>query len=120
MASNEETLGCAGAIAVVVLLIGAVAGSYIRAHYNEHDAVCTVTSKDRGASTDSGSSHYRIYTEQCGTLEDVDSWLRGKTNSADIYGRIQPGHTYRLHVAGWRLGLTSDFPNILAVSEVKP
>lgn len=116
---DEKAAGCLAAIVLGVLLIGVVILSNVRAHYNEHDATCTVTGKDRGANSDSGSSHYRVYTKQCGTLEDVDSWWRGKTNSADLYGQIEPGHTYTFHVAGWRLGLTSDFPNIFRVTEAK-
>lgn len=103
-----------------VLVAGLIAGGvYAKAFHNDHWATCTVTDKDRGASSD-GSSKYRVYTRQCGVLADDDSWLRGKTNSADIWAQIAVGRTYRLHITGARFGLTSSFPNILAVREAAP
>lgn len=103
----------------VAALVGLVAlYVYMGSFYNDHWRTCTVVSKDRGA-TSSSQSNYRIYTKECGTLGDGDSWLRGKTNSADIYGELQPGHVYRLETVGYRSGLTSHFPNILGVKAVQ-
>lgn len=105
----------AGIVAFLyVILFGTVGLSYSYSHYNERTVVVTVTDKDRGG--DEGS--YRVYTEDDGTFANVDSWWRGKVDSADVWQQIEPGHTYRFHVVGWRLGLTSDFPNILDVQEV--
>jgi hypothetical protein len=82
---------------------------------NDHVATCTVQNMDRGATSD-GSSNYRVYTRECGVLADEDSpiWY-GKTNSADVWGQLQPGHVYQLHVAGVRWSLASWFPNIIGV-----
>lgn len=114
---SDYTMGCLAVAGVgLVIAVGAI-DVYASTSYSDRWRTCTVESKDRGASSD-GSSHYRIYTRDCGVFGDGDSWLRGKTNSADIYGRIQPGHTYHFHVVGYRLGLTSHFPNILAAEEV--
>jgi hypothetical protein len=99
----------------VILLVAAWALAKLATPVlNDHWATCTITGKDRGA-TSSTQSNYRIYTAQCGVLGDHDSWLRGKVTSADLFGQLQPGRTYRLHIVGVRFPLTSTFPNILAV-----
>lgn len=111
--------GTVAALAVVLVMGGGYA--LAKANYHDHEAVCTVTDKDRSGSSDGGSSHYRVYTEQCGVLGNVDQWLAGKTDSADIQGRLQVGHTYRLRIVGWRQSVFSDFPNIVSVDgEVTP
>jgi len=80
------------------------------AHWNERAVKCHVLEKDRGGKEDG----MRVYTS-CGTFQNTDSILRGKNTSADVWARIHPGKTQEFHVVGWRLGLTSDFPNILEV-----
>lgn len=100
------------------LFVGGFAGfllclfpiSWAQTHYNERAVTCHVSEKDRGGK-DGGM---RVYTS-CGTFQNTDSILRGKNTSADIWARIHPGTTQEFHVVGWRLGLTSDFPNILEV-----
>lgn len=84
--------------------------SMAQVHWNERTISCHVTEKDRGGK-DGGM---RVYTS-CGTFQNTDSILRGKNTSADIWARIHPGQTQTFHVVGWRLGLTSDFPNVLDV-----
>jgi hypothetical protein len=116
---SDNSAGCLAGIGVA-LVVGIVAvDTYASTWYNDRWRICTVVDKDRGASSD-GSSHYRIYTRDCGVLADSDDWMRGKTNSADIWAQIQKGHIYNLHVTGYRLGLTSSFPNILDVRDVTP
>lgn len=116
--NNRPQLGCGclAALGVLVVLLGGF-NFYVSSFYNDRWRTCTVTSKDRGA-TSSSSSNYRIYTADCGVFKDTDVFLRGKNNSADIYGQIVPGLTYRLHVVGMRSGFGSHFPNILDVREV--
>lgn len=109
---------------MLVLAIVATIGlftSYQESHYHDHVATCTVTGKDRtSGSGDSGSSDMRVYTKQCDTLHDSDSMWRGKYNSSNLFGQIQIGHTYRFEVAGYRSGILSAFPNIVAIKgEVK-
>jgi hypothetical protein len=102
-------------VGFVALLVCGCGGSIYKANYHEHVAECTITDKDRTSRADSSKSSARIYTKQCGVLSNEDMLLRGKTESADIQGQLQVGHTYRLRIVGWRFGLTSSFPNILAV-----
>ena len=100
----------AGVIAaVIVILTGGY--SYITDFANEHEAVCHVTGKDRGAT----SGSYRVYTSNCGTLANRDAWLRGKVNSSDLWQQIPDEGDVSVIVAGVRSGVFSWFPNILAV-----
>lgn len=80
-----------------------------KATTGEKDITCAVESKDRAEKS------MRIYTTNCGVLENSDQWFKGKVNSADIWNEIKPGTTQTFHVVGWRFELLSDFPNILEV-----
>lgn len=100
--------GLAGGL--VGTLLAALPVTWAQVHYNERTISCHVTGKDRGGN-DGGM---RVYTS-CGTFQNTDSILRGKNTSADVYGRIKPDTEQTFTVVGWRLGLTSDFPNILEV-----
>lgn len=94
----------------VGFLVSMVPVSYGQTHYNERVITCSVQEKDRGGN-DGGM---RVYTS-CGTFQNTDSYWRGKTNSGDLWARINVGSTQQFTVVGWRFGLTSDFPNILEV-----
>lgn len=72
----------------------------------------TVQSKDM-ASRD-GTPQFLVFTDR-GVYESKDSHLFLKYNSADVYGRFEPGQTYKVRVAGWRVPFFSWFPNIIDV-----
>lgn len=79
------------------------------------DITCTVNSVDR-VSDGNGGSDARIYTKECGVLKNADSWLFLKFDSADVQAQLTPGpHVF--HVAGFRIPIFSDFPNILEVKK---
>lgn len=103
-----------GGVALLVVL-GIFFGGIFPSFYNERTLECTVTDKDRGYNQETGSSQYRIYTDECGTLSNEDSMLRGKFNSGDVQGRLKEGQTYELTVVGPRVPFMSVFPNILDV-----
>lgn len=104
----------AGAITVLVLL-GAVVSAALP-YTNGQTRVCTVTEKDRAAAR--SSSDMRVYTEECGVLRVRDLLFAGLTNSADLYGSIEPGETYLVDTSGYRIPLFSQFPVVRAVAEV--
>ena len=106
-------------VAVLAVLAACCGGwSPVKNTHDEHVAECTINRLDR-TSTSKGSSDMRIYTKECGVLENSDATFRGKFDSADLYGELKEGHTYRLRIAGWRIPFLSEFPNVLAVeSEV--
>lgn len=113
VSATDDLFGLLGGMAVggfVGFLIAMLPISYGQTHYNERTLTCSVTGKDRGGNDDG----MRVYTS-CGTFQNTDSWLRGKTNSGDLWARIHEGSKQQFTVVGWRLGLTSDFPNILEV-----
>jgi hypothetical protein len=83
---------------------------------NQHEQTCTVTGKE---SVRSGKGNqYRVYTS-CGTLKVSDAVVIWRFDSADVYGAIQPGKTYRFKTGGYRVGFFSMFPNVIEVKQVK-
>ena len=104
------------AFVVVFVVAGAVligpAYSWDKAHYNDRHVICTIDRMDRT------EDDMRVYTKDCGVFVNADSWFRGKTTSGDLWGTMHDGGRYDFHVAGWRNGVISDFPNILDVKQV--
>lgn len=80
-----------------------------------------VTICDKEAVSDSNGGHqYRVYTSG-GTFRVSDTIVDGaRFNSADVYGRLQRGKTYRLTYYGYRFGFTSSFPNIKSATLLPP
>lgn len=115
---TSDALTIAGGIAATVLVVGAIAVSTTLPYQNVRALECTVTDKDR-TRTDSGSD-MRVYTDQCGTLRVGDLPFIGLTDSADLFGDLQPGHTYDLTVGGYRNGWLSMFPTIHTAADVTP
>lgn len=99
------TIGCAFFGGIFLFL------TFFGSFYNEHTETCNVTSKDRGG--DNGS--YRVYTSDCGTLENTDAWFRGKFDSADVWQQIPDQGTVTVRVVGARVPFASWFPNVLEV-----
>jgi hypothetical protein len=110
----DSTMAKVGAALLVLALVLTYPIAYLT---SGREATCTINSIDRVAKADQTGSDARIYTKECGVLENTDSWLYGKFNSADVQGGLQPGHTYRLEIAGWRFSLLSGFPNVIKVVE---
>lgn len=101
-----------------VLVVGAFLGWGWAVNYgSERVETCTVTEKDWATKVTSGnsSSEYRVVTEECGVLRIHDNLFRLQFNSADLYAQIDEGETYELTVIGFRIGLFSMFPNIIAI-----
>lgn len=97
---------------VALLGISAAAASYSLQPNKE--STITVDSKERGRGD---SSNDLVYTADK-TFKVGDSWTRGRFNSADTYGMLRPGCSYRVTHYGYRLGLISAFPNIIAAEHV--
>lgn len=87
---------------------------------SERTETCTVTGMDWAQKVTSGNStsEYRIQTEECGVLKITDNLLRLQFNSADRYAELEEGATYEFTLIGFRIGLFSMFPNIIAAEEV--
>lgn len=114
--NRTRSLTMAGAIIVVILVLGGIGLAVWSESANEQTRACTVTDKDRTTvnTRDSASrSDMRIYTNECGTLAVTDLMTHGQFNSADIYAAIEPGKTYEMVTVGWRIGWLSAFPTIV-------
>lgn len=72
---------------------------------------CTVTKKE--SVVVEGSNQYRVYTEECGAFIIKDTLVGFRFNSADTYSALKEGGSYNFRTQGFRLGITSSFPNIL-------
>lgn len=113
--STASRVGCwAVSLGLVGLAsVGLVAG-YTALH-PEKDVTVKVTDKVRTGGDD---SKYLIFTSG-GVYEDVDTFVKGKYNSSDLYGRIKVGQTYTFHVRGVRNHILSMYPNIITMKPVK-
>lgn len=101
------------ALPFVIVPLLAVAGIAFWAFCSFHivDRTCTVTAKESVAV--SGQNQYRVYTEDCGTLQVTDDLFHMRFDSADTYGAIKEGETYAFKTAGYRIPIFSLMPNIL-------
>lgn len=61
---------------------------------------------------------YLVYSTGT-TYEITDSWLYGRFNSSDLYGKIEVGKTYKMKIGGSRKPFFSWYPNIYEITEVK-
>jgi hypothetical protein len=91
--------------------LSGVACTYV----NQETQTCLVGGKDRTSNSD-GVSEMRVYTD-CGTFVVEDNFISG-FKSADLYGSIQPGKTYKIKSGGVRVGPLSMFPTILEAEEI--
>lgn len=109
-----------GMIAGLVATTAVVGGvSAYTALNPERDVTFTVKSKERVCdSGKNGTCKYLIYTDK-GTFENTDSLIKGKFNSSDMYGDINPGVKYDARVRGIRSGFFSMYPNIITIRNAK-
>ena len=107
----------AGAIAILILagiMIIATFVVKISGYQNKQTIKTRVTEKERitKQSGDRLESYYLIYTE-AGTFKLEDDLVYGNFNSSDWYGQIRRDSIYTFHTVGYRIGLTSEYPNIV-------
>lgn len=106
----------AGAIAFAGVAIGI--GVFASGYLQESNVTITVKDKERIVDRDGEGSRYLIWSED-ETFENVDSLIKGKFNSSDLYGRLEEGKTYDCKVYGWRNGFFSWYRNIIECKEVE-
>jgi len=92
--------------------------SYHVARFSNKKTITTkVSDKERITKTyEDGriESYYLIFTDS-GTFKLEDELLYGNFNSSDLYGRIRRDSTYQFTVIGFRVGIISEYPNIIEV-----
>lgn len=103
---------------VIALIIGGIVFT-ISGYGNKQTIKTKVTGKERIV-TDNGNggieSYYLIYTE-AGSLKLEDEMLYGNFNSSDWYGQIKVDSTYTFNTVGYRIGIMSEYPNIVKFSK---
>lgn len=108
MRNNAKIIAAAIIAAIFSVLI--IAGLSYTMNRDEVGP-CTVTGKE--SVVVEGNNQYRVYTEECGTFIIKDTIVGLRFNSADAYGALNLGEDYNFRTQGFRLGVTSSFPNIL-------
>jgi len=98
-------------IIVIIFAIVFAIGFNINWYYSQTVITITVENKDIKAGDE--SSKFLIWTKENEVLENTDSFLFGKFNSSDLYGKIEVGKTYKVLVAGWRIPFWSMYRNII-------
>lgn len=103
----------------ILALAGLMSGGCVADNWDYRTEVIHVESKDLGhkRSGERGSTtQYMVFARE-GVYESRDSLVQGKWDSADVYGKLTPGKSYRVQVCGVRWPLFSMFPNIVRVTE---
>jgi hypothetical protein len=62
---------------------------------------------------------FLIFTDE-GVFENTDAWYRLKFRSSDIQTEAMKltGHKAKIHKYGWRIPLSSSYPNVVGIDEV--
>jgi hypothetical protein len=100
-------------VVLTVILVLAAAGTtwYALVNSTRRDVTFRVT--DKTVKFDSShNSQYLIFTNR-GVFKDTDSLLYFKFRSSDLYGSLERGRRYTCKVVGWRIGLFSEYPNLI-------
>lgn len=87
----------------------------------EQTIVAEVLDKDRvckGNGNGGSTCEYLVFTE-FETFKVADSWMLGRFDSSNVYGRIREGETYEFRVRGWRMPFFSQYQNIVEATPVK-
>jgi hypothetical protein len=102
----------------LAILVGVPVLGYRHAKLNSIRSI-TITvnnlpdrSQQYNANGDKNTYANLVYTDK-GTFSNVDSYFPLKQDSSDLYGKLHEGGTYRCEVAGWRIGLFSQYPDLI-------
>lgn len=108
---------------IVVLIIGGVL-VYRGARYHSirevSFSITKLPNRDLQYNANGNKNAYAnlVYTDK-GTFQNSDSTFPWKQNSSDLYAMLEQGHRYRCEVAGWRLGIFSNYPDLIKCKETK-
>jgi len=81
-----------------------------------HTEIATICGKE---SVRSGDTHeYRVYTSgETYVVKDYMGTQGSRFDSADLYGKIEVGETYRIESFGYRVPFFSSFWNISSITK---
>lgn len=109
---------------IVLVIVGLFVAQPFLSHGTKDTAVVTVEDKERVVKND--DSYYLVWTdvqnedgsETSEVFKVTDDFFQGKFNASDTYGQLDIGGTYEVTVNGFRIGLISEYRNILSVDGV--
>lgn len=104
-------------VGVIAAIAASVAVGTTACTYQNTSPAQACTVEDKGVTIQSKSTVYKVWTD-CGVFVVKDTLVHGNWNSADLYGQLDEGHTYKLETFGPRNGFLSLFPNIVSAEEV--
>lgn len=115
-----------GGTTTLVLLVGAIifgaiivgVCSLVGKYYESSEVTFTVTEKERIMDRDGSGARYLVWSED-ETFENVDTLMKGKFNSSDLYGQLKVGETYTCEVYGWRNSYFSSYRNLVKCKKVE-
>ncbi len=102
---------------ISILALLAIMIIYMVSYHATATTVTVIIEDKERITTGSGeniSSKFLVYTDG-EVLENTDSWVFTKFDSADIQGALKPGKTYNIEVAGWRIPFLSWYRNIIRI-----
>lgn len=92
--------------------------SLVGSYYETSEVTFTVEDKERVMDRGGDGARYLVWSKD-ETFENVDSLLKGKFNSSDLYGQLKEGQTYTCEVYGWRNSFFSLYRNLVKCKEVE-
>ena len=106
-----------GALAAVALVFVAM---WTVPYWTHSSKVVAVTLVDHKLLKDHGKlkDTYLVYTTD-GTYKNVDSPAYLKFNSSDLQGKLAQGGKFRIDYYGFRIPVTSTYPNIVKAEKVQ-
>ena len=111
-------------VVVILLLVGSCLAIGITYNLRSTHIIITVVDKSRGSQT--SGSDYLVWTEcpkpftaNPEVFEVDDAFWYGHFTASDVYGQIEVGGQYRVHVIGFRWPFMSMYRDIIAVSKVE-
>jgi hypothetical protein len=117
---SGENIVLGGSIALIgivaVMMIAMICLSIASSFHSVPNQTFTITGKENVRSGD--GSKYLVYTDKT-TYEVEDSWIWGRWNSSDVYGRLVIGKSYSATLQGYRIPFFSMYPNIIEPVEIK-
>jgi|TARA_R110002126_G_scaffold3263_1_gene18384 hypothetical protein len=90
-----------------------VSGAYT--HGTAEEETFTVKKMER---TGGDKGKYLLWTTDNDVYQVADSWANLHFSASDVYGEIEKGKTYKADTYGWRFGVLSMYPNVVAVEPV--
>lgn len=108
--------------AITAALAAALSLSSCAAFNQAWHTGCGVTAKEtlyKGGGGGADISYVRRLATTCGQFEVGDAWEAGVTNSYDLWSKFEVGKFYDIKTGGFRVGVLSQFPIVVEVTDAR-